>query len=109
MAKSIMQTDCSRCYLTGSPYNLEEHHVMNGPFRKKAEKYGLKVKLSHSVHRWLHDTGDGRKFMYYLKAQAQYIFVNEYSYDKWMQEFKKDYSMYYVSDIQKLYRKWIFE
>ena len=69
----------------------------------------LKVKLNHSVHRWLHDTGDGRKFMYYLKAQAQKIFVDKYGYEKWMQEFTKDYSSYYVSDIQNLYRRWKFE
>ncbi len=40
------------CFLCGKVGSLEEHHVFGGPFRKKAEKYGLKVGLcGESCHR----------------------------------------------------------
>ena len=40
------------CFLCGKVGPLEEHHVFGGPFRKKAEKYGLKVGLcGESCHR----------------------------------------------------------
>lgn len=49
--KSVMQEDCSVCYLCGGKPNawdgrLEEHHVfMGNPLRRKSEQYGLKVYL----------------------------------------------------------------
>lgn len=49
--KSILQDDKERCFLCGGFGNysdpLDEHHVFFGPYRKNAEKYGLKVYLHH--------------------------------------------------------------
>ena len=56
MANSIMQIR-KECYICRLKYNvmtttgLEEHHVLNGPLRKKAEYYGLKVWLCHRHHK----------------------------------------------------------
>ena len=51
MAKSIIQMNRDRCYLCGargtSGDPLDEHHVFFGPYRKKSEKYGLKVYIHH--------------------------------------------------------------
>ena len=55
MAKSIMQSR-QECYVCRMKYNvatvagLEEHHVLNGPLRPMAERYGLKVWLCHNHH-----------------------------------------------------------
>lgn len=48
MSQSIIQTR-KECYICRLKYNvmtttgLEEHHVFNGPLRKKAEYYGRKM------------------------------------------------------------------
>ena len=55
MAASIMQTR-QESYICRAKYNvstvrgLEEHHVLNGPLRPMAERYGLKVWLCHRHH-----------------------------------------------------------
>lgn len=56
MAKSIIQTDRSYCYICGRNahadyFGLEEHHVYGGyGIRPISEKYGLKVYLCHYCH-----------------------------------------------------------
>ena len=47
--KSIMQ-DEKVCYISGSPIDLEAHHIFGGPNRKLSEQYGLKVWLRHDLH-----------------------------------------------------------
>lgn len=53
MAKSIIQTDKTHCYICGRNshadyWGLDEHHVFFGlANRKKSEKYGLKVYICH--------------------------------------------------------------
>lgn len=50
MAKSIIQTE-KECYITGTPYNLHEHHIFEGRgIRQLSEKYGLKVWLRADWH-----------------------------------------------------------
>lgn len=38
------------CYICGRYAVLERHHVFNGPFRSKSEKYGAVVNLCHFCH-----------------------------------------------------------
>lgn len=86
MAKSIMQTDKSHCYIckrNGGYWGLDEHHVFEGHANKKlSEKYGLKVYLCHhdchifgenAVH---NNTEINRK----LKAKAQKIAMKHYGW-----------------------------
>ena len=50
MSKSIIQTE-KECYLTGTTYNLHEHHIFYGTgLRKLSEKYGLKIWLKAELH-----------------------------------------------------------
>lgn len=53
MAKSIIQ-DEKACFITGSTMNLDCHHCLHGPNRKKADRLGLTVWLRHDVHMALH-------------------------------------------------------
>lgn len=107
--KSVIQETKEYCFLTGSTLFLEEHHIMNGPYRQKSEKFGLKIMLTHRVHSWLHNTRQGRKYSYLLKAYAQKVFEQKYSHKIWMKEFHKDYSGHWedesISDIYGLRSK----
>lgn len=97
MAKSIMQTR-RECYVCRMKYNvstvdmLEEHHVLNGPLRPVAEKYGLKVWLCHRHH---NEPPEGVHYnaetMHWLKGEAQKAFERAYGHDFWMHEVRKDY------------------
>ncbi len=38
------------CEICGSLYNIERHHVFNGAYRKKSEKYNAVADLCHNCH-----------------------------------------------------------
>ena len=40
----------NRCFICGRYGPTERHHVYNGPFRKKSDKYGYTVQLCHYCH-----------------------------------------------------------
>lgn len=97
MSASIMQSR-RECYVCRKKYNvatvagLEEHHVLNGPLRPMAERYGLKVWLCHRHH---NEPGYSAHFDHHLrldlKKQAQRDFESLYGHDRWMEETGKDY------------------
>ena len=87
------------CFLCGrrgtSADPLDEHHVFGGPYRKKSEKYGLKVFLHHSschifgkeaVH---NDAENDRS----IKEHAQYYAMRKYGWtkDEWIALFGRNY------------------
>ncbi len=68
-----------RCWKCGKWGWLEEHHIFGGPFRKKSEKYGLKVGLcGDSCHR------NGKEAAHQCAATAQKL--HEYGQQKYMME-----------------------
>lgn len=85
MAKSIIQTDRSHCYICGRNayadyFGLDEHHVYEGNGKRQlSEKYGLKVYICHDrchlngVHK------DG-KLNRALKAKVQKIAMKHYEW-----------------------------
>lgn len=79
------------CYLSGLHTNIDFHHIMNGAYRKKSEKYGCWVWLNHQVHDKLHSTPEGKKWERTLKQECQRAFENRYSREKWMKEFHRNY------------------
>lgn len=103
--KSILQDkkECALCrrelelwYMPQLPLpseGLERHHVMHGTAnRAKAEEWGLWVWLCHKHH-----TGGteavhlNRKMDLELIRMAQRVFERQYSREKWMEEFGKNY------------------
>lgn len=91
MAESILSTE-KRCYLCGSTVNLEDHHIIHGPLRKVAEKYGLKCYLCRTCHRdnkkGAHGNGRiDRK----LKEDVQRKFEETHSHDEWMSIVGRNY------------------
>ena len=91
--KSILQ-DKKECFVTGRTEGLHLHHVFEGSAnRKKSDKWGLTIWLIPEYHNM---SNKGIHFDYNfdlrVKKYAQKKFIERYGYDKWMEEFHKDYS-----------------
>ena len=74
--KSIITQVTDECYICRAQGALETHHCHHGSRRKKADEYGLTVKLCPRCHRLLHDKG---YYDRYLQKVAQQAFENKYS------------------------------
>lgn len=90
--KSIMTNDMKTCYLCGSTSWIEIHHVMNGPSRKKSEKYGLVVPLCHYCHNEPGGVHYDQEKDNALKAEAQRKFEELHGEGTWVKEFHKNYN-----------------
>ena len=84
----------NKCALCGKTYWLERHHIFNGAFRKKSEKYGAVCMLCHWCH---NEPPNGVHYnaeeMRKLKADAQRRIENYYniSTNEFIQLFGKNY------------------
>ena len=91
MTNSIISNK-KECFLCGAMSGLERHHIMAGTAnRKLSERYGLWVYLCHNCH-----TGDGgaqyeKELNLSLKQTAQHAFEKQWSHEKWMEVFRKNY------------------
>ena len=91
--KSVFQEE-KKCYFSESP-NVHDHHIFNGPFRKKSERYGYKVYLRHDLHIYgkesVHENPGG-KLDTILKRMAQEHFLSHHgSKEDFINEFGKNY------------------
>lgn len=91
--------NCFLCGANGSQDPLDMHHIFNGPYRKKSEKYGLVVPLCHyKCHIFgkyaVHNNSES---MLWLKAMGQAKVMKEqgWSRSKFIHEFGKDYGTVY--------------
>lgn len=83
------------CWLCGAEnVPLERHHIFNGAYRSKSEKYGLVVYLCHSCHNEPpygvhHNAANMRR----LKKWGQIKCQTEQNWDilRFRQEFGKNY------------------
>lgn len=84
--------DKKECFICGAIADLHEHHVLFGPFRKKAEHFGLKVFLC-PYHHNMSDYGVhfNKKIDVELKKMAQRKFEESHSREEWMRIFEKNY------------------
>lgn len=87
--KSIITDNFDVCYVCGKP-RQQFHHIMNGAYRKKSEKYGLIIPICEQCHREVHDSGN-QELNKKLKAIAEADFIQIYSYEAWMENFHKNY------------------
>ena len=98
MSRSIIQCDkecflCRQKYMNPPHRDLHRHHIMHGPFRKKAEHYGLWVYVCNEEH---HEYGPesphgNAEVDRRLKRIAQCVFEERFGHEKWMQEFGRNY------------------
>lgn len=87
--KSIITDNFDVCYVCGKP-RQQFHHIMNGAYRKKSEKYGLIVPICEQCHREVHDSPD-QELNKKLKAIAQADFMKDHSFAEWLRIFGKSY------------------
>lgn len=82
------------CEICGATRWLECHHVYNGPFRKKSEKFGAVATLCHFCHNeppnGVHHNAER---MHQLKAKYQMQIMDKYgmSEEEFIREFGKSY------------------
>lgn len=79
-----------QCYLCGSTCNIEEHHLLLGSRRKKADEYGLVVDLCHDCHSEAHDRNS--ELLNELRQEGQRRFEAQgHSRKEFMREFGRNY------------------
>lgn len=90
--RGIVTADWEHCFICGASGYLEEHHVFFGTGnRKLSEKYGMKVPLCPYCHRGTKGVHHNRKLDIYIKQLAQIEFEKNYSFEKFMKVFGKNY------------------
>lgn len=89
----IVDLSNRQCAVCGRSVGLQLHHVLHGPNRRLADKYGLTVWLCSDCHGKLHGSPDPqwRDVDRELMADAQRAFENIYGHESWMDLFGKDY------------------
>lgn len=93
MSKSIIQDnkDCYRCHTV---LNLEKHHCLFGPYRKKAETDGLWVYLCHNHHtgdQGVHTTDPAYKLILQQKAQLAYMEEKHKTIEDFIERYGRNY------------------
>lgn len=89
---SVLTDDMEHCIITGD-FNIEIHHVFNGPNRNRSEKYGFLVPLRPDWHNMTqYSVHMDQQFDERLKRKAQIYFENHYgSREDFRREFGKSY------------------
>ena len=78
-------------FLSGSPMHCDFHHIMNGPYKKKAEEDGCWIWLSHEAHMKLHSTAEGAQFQYTLKQKCQIAYERIHTREMWVRRYHRNY------------------
>lgn len=93
MSKSILQ-DEKVCYITGSTYNLHQHHIFRGVNRKISDRNGFFVWLTGYWHNQS-DQGvhgkDGHELDLMLKRHCQMKFEETHSREAFIQLIGRNY------------------
>lgn len=83
-----------KCEFCGATTQLERHHVFNGAFRKKSEKFGAVATLCHCCHNeppnGVHFNSEKMK-MLKAKYQAQIMERFQMGTKDFISEFGKNY------------------
>lgn len=91
--RSILQ-DRKESYISGSTYNLEEHHIFFGTAnRKVSEKNGLKVWLTVEEHKGTYGVHGkyGRDLDIKLKQDAQRKYEKTHTREEFIKLIGKNY------------------
>ena len=89
-----MTGNCELCQKYGP---LEQHHIFNGAYKKKSERYGAMIYLCHSCH---NEPPNGvhhnAKRMHDLKARTQKKIMDEHGMS--IQDFICEFGKNYIDD-----------
>ena len=93
MVKSILQNE-KVCYITGSRYCLERHHIYFGPNRKVSEANGFWIWLVRELHTGTNFAVHGKngyELDMRLKRECQAKFEESHSRDEFMALIGRNY------------------
>ena len=76
------------CELCGSSNLDPPHHIFNGAYKKKSEKYNYMIQLCADCHRKVHREIEERKK---LKAKCQVEYEQTKTREEFIREFGKSY------------------
>ena len=80
------------CYFCGRTDTIERHHIFQGAYRKKSEKYGFVVDLCHDHHNEPpHGVHHNRANNLILKKMAQEQFEQTGTREEFRKLFGKSY------------------
>lgn len=82
-----MKAHCSMC---GRYDYLDMHHIFNGAYRTKSEKYGAYTYICRRCHEGVHKDAQLRKALK-AKYQLKIMKHNEWSVEQFIKEFGKNY------------------
>lgn len=79
------------CFVCGRTCLCARHHLIGGPYRKKADILQLYKPICVDCHAKLHDRDHALKLE--LEQEAQRIMTQErgWTLEKWVQEFGRNY------------------
>lgn len=81
-----------RCHRCGREGQLAHHHLIGGPYRKKADKLGLVIPLCPKCHDMAHKDA---KLNRHYRRYAQLLMMRQgWTVEQWIKEFGKDYLQY---------------
>lgn len=84
--------DPEECFICKSTYSLETHHLLNGPYKKASEKYGLLIKVCTNCHTMAPNAiHRDSKVMKKLKQLAQTHFEKTHAREEFIKEFGQNY------------------
>lgn len=93
-SKSIIQ-DNHACYICGTTFNLNRHHIFNGPNRRLSEEDGCVVYLCVYHHTGSADSVHlNKKIDLTLKARCEEAWLEEYGKTK--EDFIRRYGRNYL-------------
>lgn len=82
----------NECFICKTTRNLETHHIMNGPYKKASEKYGLLIKVCSDCHTMAPDSIHRNSEMKRrLKEFGQKYFEQTHTREEFIKEFGKNY------------------
>lgn len=91
MGQSIIQ-DGKYCFICGTTFNLEKHHILRGINRQNADEEGLWIWLCNRHHtgskQAVHNNKDVDNG---LKILAQSTWEKTHSHEEWMRIFGRNY------------------
>lgn len=92
MKSSLVTADLEHCFVCGTSYGLEEHHVFFGTAnRKQSDKYRLTVPLCANCHRGTEGVHHNKTLDLRIKQLAQIEFEKNFSYEEFMKVIGKNY------------------
>lgn len=87
--KSVIQKDCSKCFVCGKGGELHPHHIFNSSYKKKSEEDGYII-FVHNIpcHQKIHSKSGEAK---YYKMYAQKDYEKSHTREEFIKRYGKSY------------------